>query len=57
MVVTREEGRLVVVVTLLLSNESHNLRQSGVGIDAKITSDSASASSGAGGVGGVEVYY
>lgn len=47
----------MVVVTLLLSNESRNLRKSGVGIDAKTTSDSASARSGARGVGGVEVYY
>lgn len=38
---------------LLLSNESRNFRKRGIGIDAKATSASASASNG---VGGVEVY-
>lgn len=38
---------------MVLSNESRNLRKSGIGIDANTTSDSAR---NGGGVGGVEVY-
>lgn len=50
---SRNEMVVETLLYLLLSNESRNFRKRGIGIDAKATSASASASNG---VGGVEVY-